>query len=207
MSKAPKESTKTLAVFESIGTKTSSNRLVVLAAKDTISNLFGSVTVLMDKPFHLGDYVVLEKGLEGTVEEVGFRSTRLRTPINSLVTLPNSVLANMAIDNYGMRKERRFRTKLAIDYKTSPSVMEEFCERIRYNIRMNPMVQTEDQFVSVFEITPTSIEILVSIYFLSSNMQSELTERQKLIFEIINIANELGVKFSQPVQMVQGNAN
>jgi MscS family membrane protein len=179
---------------------------VALAAKDTISNLFGSVTVLMDKPFHLGDYVVLEKGLEGTVEEVGFRSTRLRTPINSLVTLPNSVLANMAIDNYGMRKVRRFRTKLAIDYKASPSVMEEFCERIRYSVRMNPMVQTEDQVVSVYEITPNSIEILVSVYFLSSNMQSELTERQKLIFEIINIANELGVKFSQPVQFVQGNA-
>ena len=179
---------------------------VALAAKDTISNLFGSVTVLMDKPFHLGDYVVLEKGLEGTVEEVGFRSTRLRTPINSLVTLPNSVLANMAIDNYGMRKVRRFKTKLAIDYKTPPGVMEEFCERIRYSVRMNPMVQTEDQFVSVYEITPQSIEILVSVYFLSSNMQSELTERQKLILEIINVANEMGVKFTQPVQMVQGNA-
>jgi MscS family membrane protein len=177
---------------------------VALAAKDTISNLFGSVTVLMDKPFHLGDYVVLEKGLEGTVEEVGFRSTRLRTPINSLVTLPNSVLANMAIDNYGMRKVRRFKTKLAIDHKTATSTMEEFCERIRYSIRMNPMVQTEDQFVSVYEITSSSIEILVSVYFLSSNMQSELVERQKLIFEIVNVANELGVKFSQPVQVVQG---
>jgi MscS family membrane protein len=178
---------------------------VALAAKDTISNLFGSVTVLMDKPFHLRDYIVLEKGLEGTVEEVGFRSTRIRTPINSLVTLPNNVLANIAIDNYGMRKVRRFKTKLAIDFKTPPTLMEEFCERIRYSVRMNPMVQTEDQVVSVYEITPSSIEILVSVYFLSSNMQSELTERQKLIFEIINVANELGVKFSQPVQMVQGN--
>ncbi|MGZ3809285.1 MAG: mechanosensitive ion channel family protein, partial [Bacteriovorax sp.] len=76
---------------------------VALAAKDTISNLFGSVTVIIDRPFQIGDYVVLEKGLEGAVEEVGFRSTRIRTPSNSLVTLPNSVLANMAIDNYGMR--------------------------------------------------------------------------------------------------------
>ena len=58
----------------------------------------------------MGDYVVLDKGLEGTVEEVGFRSTRIRTPYHSVVSLPNNVLANMAIDNYGMRTMRRFKT-------------------------------------------------------------------------------------------------
>ena len=76
---------------------------VALAAKDTISNLFGSVTVIMDRPFLIGDYVSLDKGLEGTIEEVGFRSTRIRTPYQSLVSIPNNVLANMAIDNFGLR--------------------------------------------------------------------------------------------------------
>ncbi len=173
---------------------------VALAAKDTISNLFGSVTVLMDQPFQLGDYVMLEKGLEGSVEEVGFRSTRIRTPMNSLVTVPNSVLANMAIDNYGMRKVRRFKTKLSLDFNTPVNLIEEFCERIRYNIRMNPLVQTEEQFVTIFEISPSSIEIMISIYLMTNNQVAELSERHKLIVEIIKIADEMGVKFSYPTQ-------
>ena len=108
---------------------------VALAAKDTISNLFGSVTVIIDRPFQIGDYVVLGKELEGSVEEVGFRSTRLRTPVNSLVTLPNSVLANMAIDNYGMRRVRRYKTTLQVNTQLQLQSFKSFV--IAFVIRFN----------------------------------------------------------------------
>lgn len=170
---------------------------VALAAKDTISNLFGSVTVIIDQPFLMGDYVVLDKGLEGTVEEVGFRSTRIRTPYQSVVSLPNNVLANMAIDNYGMRTMRRFRTFFHAESSTSPTVLEDFCERIRYLINIHQMIDTHASQVYVHDMTDRSITILINVFFQTTDGNIELGERHKFILEILKIANEFSVKLSQ----------
>lgn len=175
---------------------------VALAAKDTISNLFGSVTVLIDRPFQIGDYVSLEKTIEGTVEQVGFRSTRLRTPYNSLVTIPNSVLANMAIDNYGMRKVRRYKTFVQFDYSTSIEKIEEFCQKVRDIIKVNPLIQKENAIVSLYEIKINSIDIMVTIFFATDNLKVELSERHQFISEMLKIANELKVNFCSPPQTI-----
>lgn len=173
---------------------------VALAAKDTISNLFGSVTVIIDRPFQIGDYVSLEKSLEGTVEVVGFRSTRIRTPYNSLVTLPNSVLANMAIDNYGMRRVRRYKTFLQLEYATPLKKIEDFCERVRYLIQLNPLIQKENAIVSLYEMNSSSIDIMLVVFFVTEEQKVELAERQRFIFDILKIAEELGVNFAYPSQ-------
>ena len=171
---------------------------VALAAKDTISNLFGSVTVIMDRPFLIGDYVSLDKGLEGTVEEVGFRSTRIRTPHQSLVSIPNNVLANMAIDNYGMRGSRRFRTFLQMEYGTPVEKLEEFCERLRYLCKIHPIINPETAQVFVNDMTDKSINILLTVFFKTTEGNVELEERHKLILEILKLANEMDVRFAFP---------
>jgi MscS family membrane protein len=168
---------------------------VALAAKDTISNLFGSVTVIMDRPFLIGDYVFLDKGLEGTVEEVGFRSTRIRTPHQSLVSLPNNVLANMAIDNYGMRGSRRFKTFLQMDYSSPINKLEDYCEQLRYLCKIHPLIDPERVQVNINEVTDKSINILLVIFFNTSESDVEFTERHKLIIEILKLAEKLEVKF------------
>ena len=91
-----------------------------LAAKDTVSNLFGSITIFLDKPFAIGDWVSVA-GVEGVVEEVGFRSTRVRTFYNSLVSIPNSKFTDAVVDNFGLRQYRRCSIKLGVAYDTSPS--------------------------------------------------------------------------------------
>lgn len=171
---------------------------VALAAKDTISNLFGSVTVIMDRPFLIGDYVSLDKGLEGTVEEVGFRSTRIRTPYQSLVSIPNNVLANMAIDNYGMRGSRRFKTLLQLDYNTPVEKIEEFCERLRYLCKIHPIINPDNAQVYLNDMTDKSINILLTIFFKTADGNIELEERHKLIVEILKLAGEVGVRFAFP---------
>jgi len=173
---------------------------VALAAKDTISNLFGSVTVIIDRPFQIGDYVILGKDLEGSIEEVGFRSTRIRTPVNSLVTLPNSVLANMAIDNYGMRRVRRFKTILQMEYSTPLSKLQEFCDRIRYQIQLNPTILKDEYSVNIYDLGSSSIDIMLTIFFVTGQQNVELSERHNFILEILKIAEELGVKFAYPTQ-------
>jgi MscS family membrane protein len=95
---------------------------LALAAQDTAANLFGSIMILLDNPFNLGDHVKISD-TEGIVEEVGFRSTRIRTFTNTLVTLPNSVVAKEKIENLGIRKARRIRQILELHYETTPEKM------------------------------------------------------------------------------------
>lgn len=173
---------------------------IALAAKDTISNLFGSVTVIIDRPFYIGDYVSLEKQIEGTVEQVGFRSTRLRTPYNSLITIPNSVLANMAIDNYGMRQVRRYKTFLNLEYSTPLSKIDEYCERIRSHIQKNPLIQKDNAIVTLYEMNTSSLDIMLTIFFITGDYKTELSERHKFIYEILKIAEQIQVKFAYPTQ-------
>lgn len=175
---------------------------IALAAKDTISNLFGSVTVIIDRPFLIGDFVTLDKGLEGTVEEVGFRSTRIRTPYQSLVSLPNNVLANMAIDNYGMRPTRRFKTFLQLDYSNPLLKIEEFCERLRYLCQIHPLIDAKNSQVFVYDMSESSISVLFNIFFVTTDGMVELEERHRVILEILKIAEEIGVSFAFPTRKV-----
>jgi MscS family membrane protein len=175
---------------------------VALAAKDTISNLFGSVTVIIDRPFLIGDYVILDRGLEGTVEEVGFRSTRIRTPQQSLVSLPNNVLANMAIDNYGMRGSRRFKIFLMMDYGVPVLKLEEFCSRVRYLCKIHPLMDGDNAQVYINDMSEKSVNILVNVFFKTQDGNIELEERHKLIVEILKLANEIGVRFAFPTSMM-----
>ena len=90
-----------------------------LAARDMCANLFGSIMIFLDRPFNIGDWVIVGN-LEGTIEEIGFRSTRIRTFYNSQVTIPNSTLANANIDNMGKREYRRIKAFLGLTYDTPP---------------------------------------------------------------------------------------
>lgn len=180
---------------------------VALAAKDTISNLFGSVTVIIDRPFLIGDYVILDKGLEGTVEEVGFRSTRIRTPVQSLVSLPNNVLANMAIDNYGMRGMRRYRTFLQMDLSNPMEKLEEYCERLRYLCQIHQLIETTNAHIYINDVTDKSINILVNVFFKTRDGNIELDERHKFIVEMIKLAREMDLKFVSSSTMLMIDKN
>jgi MscS family membrane protein len=175
---------------------------VALAAKDTISNLFGSVTLITDRPFLIGDFVSLDKGLEGTIEEVGFRSTRIRTPHQSLVSLPNNLLANMAIDNFGMRGARRFRTILQIDYNVPILKVEEYCERLRYACKIHPMIDPTRAQIYINDLTDSSISILFNVFITTQDGEVELQERHKLIVEILSVAREMDITFSATTKSV-----
>ncbi|MBW2459066.1 MAG: mechanosensitive ion channel family protein, partial [Deltaproteobacteria bacterium] len=101
-----------------------------LAAKDTIANLFGSISIFVDNPFQIGDWICVDK-MHGTVEEVGFRSTRIRTFYNSVLVIPNAKLADAKIDNYGQRQYRRCFITLGVTYDTTPEQMQALVEGCR----------------------------------------------------------------------------
>ena len=170
-----------------------------LAAKDTIGNLFGSLTVLLDRPFQVGDWVVVGD-VEGTVEEVGFRSTRIRTFYNSKITLPNSQLTIASVDNLGDRTYRRWSTRLGLAYDTPPEKIDAFCEGVKEIILRHPHTRKDYFHVALNEFGPSALEIMLYVFFVTPDWADELKERHRLAIDIIRLAKELGVEFAFPTQ-------
>jgi len=172
---------------------------VGLAAKDTMANLFGSFTVFTDRPFQVGDWIIVGS-VEGTVEEVGFRSTRVRTFYNSLVSVPNSSVVNTSVDNLGQRTYRRFKTMLGVTYDTPPEKIEAFCAGIRDLVRANEHMRQDYFLVYLNSFGPSSLDILVYVFFHVPGWDDELREKQNFMLEILRLAGAMGVEFAYPSQ-------
>lgn len=170
-----------------------------LAARDTVANVFGSVTVLTDRPFQIGDWVVIN-GTEGTIEQVGMRSTRIRTFYNSLVTMPNSEISTATIDNYGMRRYRRVKATLGVQYDTTPEKIEAFCEGIRQLIREHPYTRKDYYHVYFTGFAASALEVLVYCFLDTPDWGTEMRERQRLFLDIMRLAKRLDIAFAFPTQ-------
>ncbi len=172
---------------------------VALAAKDTVENLFGSITVLMERPFEMGDAVKIGS-VEGTVEQVGVRSTRIRTYHNSLITLPNANLISNAVENLGARRFRRWKTTLGLTYDTPPAKIEAFCKGVRELVHHHPHTRKEGIYVHLNEFSASSLDILLYAFIETTEWAVELESKQELMIQIIDLAETLGVEFAFPTQ-------
>jgi MscS family membrane protein len=171
-----------------------------LAAQDLLKNLFGSTMVLLDRPFQVGDWVVIGGDVEGTVEEVGFRSTRIRTFYNSLITLPNSNLISSKVDNLGARRYRRWSTQLSIAYSTPPETIEAFTEGVRELIRRHPFTRKDYFEVYLNSFAAASLDVLLYVFWETPDWDTELRERHRLMLDVLRLASRLGVEFAFPTQ-------
>lgn len=172
---------------------------VALAARETLANFFGSITIFLDRPFKIGDWIKTGD-VEGTVEEVGFRSTRVRTFYNSLVSVPNSNLANTDIDNLGLRKYRRLKTVLNLTYSTTPEQMEAFVEGIKAIVKANKHFRQDMYEVHFNSFGAHSLDVLVYVFFDVPDWSTELQQRHNFFLEVLRLAKEVGVEFAFPTQ-------
>lgn len=167
-----------------------------LAAQDTVANVFGSVNIFVDRPFQIGDWVKM-CGVEGVVEEVGFRSTRVRTFYNSLVTIPNSQITNANVDNFGLRPRRRIKMTLGLTYDTPPDKVQAYVEGVRAILAAHPFVQRTYE-VHLYNLGDSSIQILVYYHVVTPGWHEELVARAQNIQEFMRLADELEVSFAFP---------
>lgn len=172
---------------------------LALAAQDTVKNLFGSAMIFLDRPFQIGDWINY-KGMDGTVEEVGFRTTRIRTFYNSIISIPNGNLADNHVDNYGMRVYRRYSTKITITYDTPPEVIEVFIEGLREIVRNHSQTRKDYYEIHMNDLGATSLQILFYIFFETANWSGELKARHEVLIAVIKLAKKLGVRFAFPTQ-------
>ncbi|MBS4072539.1 MAG: mechanosensitive ion channel family protein [Algoriphagus sp.] len=172
---------------------------IALAAQDTIKNFFGSIMIFIDKPFQVGDWVTSGE-IDGTVEEVGFRSTRIRTFRNSLMYVPNGKIADAVVDNHGLRQYRRFTTTLTITYDTPPALIEQFVIGLREIIKSHPKTRKDLYHVYFNNLSSYSQDVMFYIFFEVPNIQEELQSRHEILIQIVKLAHTLGVRFAFPTQ-------
>jgi MscS family membrane protein len=175
--------------------------ILALAAKDSIENLFGSVTILFEAPFGIGDWVKVGD-VEGTVEEISLRSTRIRTFADSIIVLPNRTLTTSPVENFGRRRYRRFKTTLGLSPLTPADAIREFSERIRTHLGERADVWQEKKRVWFNDFDTVGLRILVDTYIIAPDLEHELATRDEILRFILNTADELGVNFAFPASPV-----
>jgi MscS family membrane protein len=173
-----------------------------LGAQDSLKNLFGSFTLIADRPFVVGEVVKIGEHDLGTVEVVGLRSTRIRTTEDTLLIVPNSNLTTMNITNFGRRRYRRYLTRIGIAYTTPPERLVAFREGLREVIRKQPRTRKSHFEVAVNDLTPSAIEFLVSAYFEVADRHEELAAREALILDVLRLAEGLNISLAYPTQTV-----
>ncbi len=181
---------------------------VGLAAQDTVKNLIGTLMIFIDKPFKIGDWIIVD-GIEGSVEEVGFRSSVIRAADTSVYKIPNSKLSEVAVNNKGKRIYRRYTTTLGIRYDTPPELIETFVEGIKKIIELHPTTRNYSNYtpynsvpynVEFVDYGDSSLNILLNVYFMTKDYAEEMHGRHILLLGILELANTLGVEFAFPSQ-------
>jgi MscS family membrane protein len=174
---------------------------IALAAKDALSNIFGSIMILLDRPFAIGDWVQTGE-LEGTIEEVGFRSTKIRTFAKTQITVPNSVLMNMPINNYSRMPKRRIKMTVGVTYATSSDQMRTAVADIRQMLRDHPAIDQEFFLVNFTEFGASSLDIMVYCFTSSTVWQEYLDARQDVCLKIMDILEEMGLEIAFPSRTI-----
>jgi len=168
--------------------------VVALAAKDSVENIFGSLTILFDMPFAIGDWVKIDK-YEGIVEQINLRSTKIRTFEDSMITLPNSNLIRAAVENYGARRYRRQRFEIRLSYANHAENLHRFMDLVRAYLDELKEAVPNRTVVELNDMTEMSIGILVQCFVEASTFQEEMKIRNDLMLAIFRAQEQTGIVF------------
>ncbi len=173
---------------------------IALAAKESLENLLGSFTIFFDKPFIIGDLIKVGN-VEGNVEKIGFRSTRIRTLEKTFVTVPNKKLVDTELDNLTNREIRRVKFDFGLRVDTPPETLHQVINEIILCINNHPM-RFEEVSVHLFELGSSAINIRVIYFVNAADWNTYMDMRQDINFNIIDIVKGNGAKFAYPTQSV-----
>ena len=170
---------------------------IALAAQDTVKNFIGSLSIFVDRPFTVGDFIDTGS-FAGVVTQVGVRSTRLRATDGAMVSVPNGRLVDMTITNHGIRTYRRFATTLTLGYDTVPAVMEQFVDGVRTIAEQHPSSVEDTVLVQFHEMADSSLNIFFAVNLDTVAYGDWLKARQEILLEIIRLSEQLNVAFAYP---------
>lgn len=172
-----------------------------LAAKDAIANLFGGVIIITEKPFSIGDWIKTPS-VEGTVEDITFRSTKVRTFAQAVVTVPNSTLSNEPITNWTKMGKRRVSFHLGVTYSTPKEKLENCVTKINEMLRRHSDIDQETIFVHFDVFNDSSLDIFLYFFTNTTVWGQFLAVKEDVNFKIMEILEEEGVSVAFPSRSI-----
>ncbi len=176
--------------------------ILTLAAQDTAKSLFGGAMIFLDKPFKVGDWIQLE-GYEGVVEDITFRSTRIRTFENSIVNIPNANVANVSITNWSKMQKRRYKTNLCIELETPLQKLENFKEKIEAMLCNRKSIIDDSVIVKFDVIKQNGLNVLIYSFVDALDYIGFLEEKEEINYLIMNILKEEGIKLAYDTKTIK----
>ena len=175
--------------------------IVTLAAQDTAKNLFGGAMIFIDKPFVVGDWIEMDN-YEGTIEDITFRTTRIRTFENALVNIPNAIIADASVTNWSKMEKRRYKTNLCVELDTPLEKLELLKARIEKMLQERESVYDDSIIVRFDQITDNGINILIYTYTNSVDYASYLKEVEDINMKIMKILREENIELAYDTKTV-----
>ncbi|WP_350343586.1 mechanosensitive ion channel family protein [Proteinivorax tanatarense] len=172
-----------------------------LAAQDALGNIFGGIVIIMDKPFSMGDWIK-SPSVEGVVEDITFRSTKVRTFAQSLVTVPNSVLANEAVTNWTKMGRRQITFKLGVTYTTPKEKLDKCIILIREMLENHPDVHPEIIFANFDGFNDSSLDIFIYFFTNTTDWGEFLAVKEDINFKIMEILEKENVSVAFPSRSI-----
>jgi MscS family membrane protein len=172
---------------------------VALAAQKTIENLFGGVAVISDRPVLVGDTCRFGDRT-GTVEDIGLRSTRIRTPDRTLVTVPNAQFSSMTLENVSRRDKIWFHPRLNLTRETSPAQIRQLLDSISRLLESNPKVDSGSSSVRFAAVGTYSLDLDISAYILTSDDDEFSRLQQEFLLRILEAVESAGTRLALPTQ-------
>ncbi|MEC7706476.1 MAG: mechanosensitive ion channel family protein [Candidatus Thermoplasmatota archaeon] len=175
---------------------------LALAARDSVANVFGAISIIIDQPFNVGDWIIVED-IEGEVMNIGLRTTMLRTGNDTIVTVPNSNITNSPVENYSKRRFRRIRPTFEFEEANDLEALKEFCDGLCKQVLADSRAtKQEDSWVKVTQVLPSKVTVSCNFYCPSSGrIQREFTE--DIILMARTRGEECGLNFHEPRRRAQ----
>lgn len=174
---------------------------VALAAQDTLAGVFATVAIFLDRPFTVGDYIQAG-GVQGTVEEIGLRSTRLRTPEKTLVSIPNKILVGQSIDNWSQRNARRTVITLGIMQESEIERIEALMASLRAHLAASRDVEQGTWSVHVSGFGEYSIDLEIMAFIETGDYREWLEKRSRLTLEVLSVLRSSELRLAYPTRTV-----
>jgi MscS family membrane protein len=172
---------------------------LALAAQKTIENLFGGVTLIADQPVRVGDFCRFGSNI-GTVEDIGLRSTRVRTLDRTLVSIPNGEFSQTQLENFGQRDRIRLACTLGLRYETSPDQLRHVLAEIRKLLLSHPEIEREPARVRFVGFGSHSLDLEIFAYVGTRDWNHFLAVREDLFLRVMAIVEESGSGLAFPSQ-------
>ena len=173
---------------------------MALAAQETLGNFFGSVSLVADRPFKVGDWIQVGDKVDGDVEAIGMRSTKVRTWSKSLMSIPNKVLANEMIENWSRMPKRRVKQYIGVTYSTPADTMHDLVEDIKQLLRDDEGVQQDFILVNFTDFGDSSLQILVYYFTTTTAWLKHMDIRQRINIKIMKAVEVRGASMAFPTR-------